>query len=153
MSFLDEAIKAMAINRGKGGAAVGAAGKIFDNLTPEQAKAIADSVEAVAKSSGPSWVAEETTEQTTERHTSDFYTASINKAESEEERDRIRKQREEELEAVRKMRDELRKDRSNSQRGMALLPVLAIAGATALVVALGARYVKLDEVIELLGKD
>lgn len=123
------------------------------HITPEQLRAVADSVAAVAESSGRSWEAEEATEQATERHTADFYAESLKHAESAEERERIRKAREEELDKVRQYRNILRSSRTLTQRGMAYLPALAMLGAGAILVAIGAKYIELDDVVDLLGRD
>ncbi|MRI41701.1 hypothetical protein D5301_05515 [Stenotrophomonas sp. MH181796] len=123
------------------------------SVTPEQAKAIGESVAAVAESSGKAWEAEEATQQSTERHTAEFYVEALKQAGSPEERESIRKAREAELNKVRESLELLRSSRTVTQRGMAYLPVLGILAGGAILATIGAKYINLEDVAKLLGRD
>ncbi|HIE5513030.1 hypothetical protein [Stenotrophomonas sp.] len=123
------------------------------SVRPDQAKAIAESVSAVAASSGKAWEAEEATQQSTERYTNQYYVEALKQAESREERERIAKAREAELNEARKHLERLRTSRTVTQRGMTYLPVIGILAGGAILVAIGAKYINLEDVAKLLGRD
>lgn len=113
----------------------------------------ANALKATAKASGKGWASEEATDRAAEQHTQSFYETALKQAKSEREREKVRAARSEEVKAQRDQRDILRSNRSNTQRGFAVLSTIAIIGAAAGVALLLKNSDLADKALDVFSGD
>lgn len=113
----------------------------------------ANALKATAKASGKGWASEEATDRAAEQHTQSFYETALKQAKSEREREKVRAERSEEVKAQHDQRDLLRSNRSNTQRGFAVLSTIAIIGAAAGVALLLKNSDLADKALDVFSGD